>query len=160
VFAYTYKVRTVFSPVSPPHEVHRNNTKLLSLPQLRGGGGVRIGCRRSPRILSLFRGLHLTLRTKACVIQGVSFSAQHYNNRILRYKHEITSRLPPCDAPNLPLEVTLVARPLLTPFARKLCRCGHVFMSRACVHSTSSFSNANPDNEVTNERTVPRLGCL
>jgi hypothetical protein len=44
------------------------------------------------------------------------------------------------DFPNLPpatqVNVTLVARPLLTPVAQKLCRCEHgVFMSRTYVYS-------------------------
>jgi hypothetical protein len=47
-------------------------------------------------------------------------------------------------SPNLPREtrvkVTLVARPLLTSVAQKLCRCEHgVFTGRTCVHFRMSL---------------------
>jgi hypothetical protein len=42
----------------------------------------------------------------------------------------------PNDTRNTRVKVTLVARPLLTLAARKLCMCEHgVFTSRTCVHS-------------------------
>jgi hypothetical protein len=67
------------------------------------------------------------------------------------------------------IKVTLVARPLLLPFAQKLCRCEHdAFSSRTCVHSWTllrieiasvrkAFSNAYPDREVQNKTTIHRL---
>jgi hypothetical protein len=77
------------------------------------------------------------------------------------------------DSPNLlrdtRVKVTLVARPLLTPVAQKLCRCEHVLTSRTCVHSRTfftlksfaavreAFSNAKPEKEVQNRTTIHRL---
>jgi hypothetical protein len=74
-------------------------------------------------------------------------------------------------SPNLPrdtrVKVTLVTRPLLTPVARKLCRCEYyVFTSRTCVQYRTSksfaavhepFSNAYPDKEVTSKTAIHRL---
>jgi hypothetical protein len=59
-------------------------------------------------------------------------------NSLQSVKTTWLTRLP--GPPNLPhytrVKVTLVARPLLTPVAQKLCRCEHgLFTSRTCVHS-------------------------
>jgi hypothetical protein len=74
-------------------------------------------------------------------IQGVPFKTQP-DNHVRRYKNKIWSRSTPglIDSPNFPLDtrvkVIVVARPLLTTFAQKLCICKHgVFTSRTCVHS-------------------------
>jgi hypothetical protein len=81
---------------------------------------------------------------------------------------------PPCNrlSPrDTRVKVTLVARPLLTTAAQKLCRCEHsVFTSRTCVHSRTfpridisfavvreAFSNAYPDKELLNKTTIQRL---
>jgi hypothetical protein len=68
------------------------------------------------------------------------------------------------------VKVTLIARPLITPVAQKLCWCKHgVFTSRTCIHSQTlitwkssaavreAFSNAYPDKEVPDKATVHRL---
>jgi hypothetical protein len=78
------------------------------------------------------------------------------------------------DTPILPpdtqVKVTLVARPLLTPFAQKLCICEHgvrlysqtecvfilenYFASKSFVAFREAFSNAYPGNEVPNKTTM------
>jgi hypothetical protein len=82
--------------------------------------------------------------TKFNDIQGVSlpFKTQTNCNHVLRYRNEIRIRSTPrvTLSPKLPrdtrVKVSLVARPLLTPVARKLCRYEHgVFISRTRVHS-------------------------
>jgi hypothetical protein len=65
------------------------------------------------------------------------------SNTIAYYGKRIKSGAgpPPCNRLSQPprdtrVKATLVARPLLTPSAQKLCRCLHyVFTSRTCVHS-------------------------
>jgi hypothetical protein len=76
-----------------------------------------------------------------CYIQGVPFKTQPKNNHYYGKKLNKQQALPRVtDSPNLPcdirVKVTLVARPLLTPVAQKLCGCEHgLFTSRTCVHS-------------------------
>jgi hypothetical protein len=67
---------------------------------------------------------------------------QPINNHERWYKNEIRSRSQPriIDSPYLSrdtrVKIALLARPLLTPVARKLCRCKHgVSTSRTCLHS-------------------------
>jgi hypothetical protein len=73
----------------------------------------------------------------------------------------------PCDTR---VKVTVVARPLFTPVAQKLCRCEHgVFTIRTCVHSRTllliavfsnvreTFSNPYPDKEVPKKTIIHRL---
>jgi hypothetical protein len=73
------------------------------------------------------------------VIQSVPFKTQPSNNHVLRHNQkQVHHRV--IDSPNLPrdsrVKITPVARPLLTPVAKKLRRCEHgVFTSRTCVHS-------------------------
>jgi hypothetical protein len=78
------------------------------------------------------------------------------------------------DSPSLSrdtrVKVILVARPLLTPAAQKLCRCEHsVLKSRTCIHPRTyfasksfagvcePFSNAYSDKEEPNKTTIHRL---
>jgi hypothetical protein len=79
-----------------------------------------------------------------------------------------SSQHPPLHHDTL-VKVTLVARPLLTPVAQKLCRCEHyVFTSGTCAHSrklirveivcccSEAFSSSYPDTEVPNKTTMHR----
>jgi hypothetical protein len=67
-------------------------------------------------------------------------------------------------------KITLVARPLITPVAQKLCRCEYgVFTNRTSVHYRTllasksfaavreAFSNTYSDKEVQNQTTIHRL---
>jgi hypothetical protein len=64
-------------------------------------------------------------------------------NPTTHYGTKVKSKVRPLrviDPPYIPcdtrLKVNVVARPLLTPVAQKLCRCEHgVFTSITCVHS-------------------------
>jgi hypothetical protein len=81
------------------------------------------------------------LYTLSFLIEGVSFKTQPNNNHVLGTKMKLEACPSPCNRlPNIPrdtrVKVTLVARLLLMPVARKLCRCEHdVFTSRTCAHS-------------------------
>jgi hypothetical protein len=97
------------------------------------------------------------------------------NNHVVQCKKLNQKQVHPCVmlSPNLhrntELKVTLVARPLLTPVAQKLCRCEHgvfttkrmfilehYFAPKSSAAVREAFSNAYPDKEVPN-KTIHRL---
>jgi hypothetical protein len=99
-------------------------------------------------------------------IQSIPFKTQPNNNHVLRYVQVHHS-------PNLPrdtrVKVTLVARPLLTPVAKKCAGANpvysraervfileHYFASKSFAAVREAFSNAYPDKEVPN-KTIRRL---
>jgi hypothetical protein len=70
-------------------------------------------------------------------VQNIPFKTQYRRSHVLHHKNETRSKsIPVWYTVNLLQPATLVARPLLTPVARKLWRCKHgVFATRTCVHS-------------------------
>lgn len=108
-------------------------------------------------------------------IQDVPFKMQPIIRHIIRHKMKWATGLPLCNrlsdlSCNTRVRVTLVARPLLTQVAQKLCIWKHgVMPSRTCVLSRTSldiviicccswaFSNASPFKEVRNRKTISSL---
>jgi hypothetical protein len=73
------------------------------------------------------------------IIQSVTFKRQHNNNHVLRNKYEIRSRSTPCNkhsqtACDSQVKVALLASPLITPGAQKLCRSEHGVLTGTSVH--------------------------
>jgi hypothetical protein len=99
-------------------------------------------------------------------LQSVPFKTQPNNNHIFgtKIKQEAGKLLTsPLDTR---VKVTLVARPLLTPVAPKLCSrkhgerliiLEHYFTSKSFAAVREAFSSAYPDKEVPNKTTTRRL---